>query len=47
MGRVILTTPREGHREKKAVMVMEGCVMWRIPRGYMIKEYFARRGILI
>ncbi len=47
MGRVILTTPREGHREKKAVMVMEGCVMWRIPRGYVVKEYFARRDILI
>jgi len=44
---VILTTPQAGNREKKAVMVMEGCVMWRIPRGYMMKEYFARRDILI
>lgn len=33
MGQVILTTPREGHKEKKTVMVMEGHVMWRIPRG--------------
>lgn len=32
--------------EKKRVMVMDGHVMWRIPRG-SVMEYFARRDILV